>query len=121
MEQYINTIDKKINNDFKQDIWDIKQSIKQISQNEKDIAILLEKSESNTELLKSTKETLEAKMVTKDYLDNRKYKDWRLWLVVIGLISALVMPFVKDKLFNKTLIKNNTNAGTTHVSSNNKK
>lgn len=76
---------------LKSEIWELKANAKTIHQNEVDIATLIEKATNNTALLESYKKELEAKMVTKDYLNEKKYKDWRLWLIVIGLTASLVL------------------------------
>ncbi len=89
IEHITNSLEKKIDDDLKQEIWDLKTNIKKINQNETDIAVLIEKSESNTKLLESYKKELEAKMVTKQYLEDKKYKDWRIWMVGIGLLIAI--------------------------------
>lgn len=75
--------------DIKHEIWELKSNSKKINQSSVDIATLIQKSENNSILLQSFKNELEAKMVTKEYLENKKYKDWRLWLVVIGLVASL--------------------------------
>ncbi len=115
IEQSLQNLDNKVNNDIKQDIWEIKQNIKKITQNEKDIAVLIEKIKQAEILLSSTKETLEAKMVTKKDMDEKKYKDWRLWLAVLALAVSFIIPFA-NKFFSKD---NNTRKE--NVSSYNKK
>ena len=115
IEQSLRNLDNKVNNDIKQDIWEIKQNIKKITQNEKDIAVLIEKIKQAEILLSSTKETLEAKMVTKKDMDEKKYKDWRLWLAILALAVSFIMPFA-NKFFSKD---NNTRKE--NVSSYNKK
>ena len=75
--------------DIKNEIWELKANAKKINESSVDIATLIQKSKNTTELLHSFKNELEAKMVTKEYLEEKKYKDWRLWLVVIGLVASI--------------------------------
>jgi hypothetical protein len=49
-------------------------------------------------LLISFKNELEAKMVTKTELNDKKYKDWRLWLSILAIIISVGMNF--DKVLN---------------------
>ena len=105
IEHIIDSLEKKIDDDLKPEIWDLKTNIKKISQNEKDIAVLIEKSENNAKLLESYKKELEAKMVTKQYLEDKKYKDWRIWMVGIGLLVAIGFgAFNSYYIFNKNSI-----------------
>lgn len=86
----IKSLDKKIE-DLKGEIWELKSSKKHITQNEKDIAVLSQQVKGNSDLLESYKREVEAKMVTRRELDDKKYKDWRLWLGVIAFIGSLLL------------------------------
>lgn len=86
----IKSLDKKIE-DLKAEIWELKSSKKHITQNEKDIAVLSQQVKGNSDLLESYKREVEAKMVTRRELDDKKYKDWRLWLGVIAFIGSLLL------------------------------
>jgi tRNA/tmRNA/rRNA uracil-C5-methylase (TrmA/RlmC/RlmD family) len=97
LEQLNEGLNQKIDA-LKSEIWELKNHGKSISQAEKDIAVLSEQSIGNKDLLISFKNELEAKMVTKTELNDKKYKDWRLWLSILAIIIAVGMNF--DKVLN---------------------
>lgn len=92
---------EKTSEQIKEELFDLKANSKTIHHNEVDIAILIEKSESNTKLLESYKKELEAKMVTKDYLEDKKYKDWRLWLAGVAVIVSVGFSFYNSYQMTK--------------------
>jgi|GEM_PF-5707868 len=75
-------LDDKLKNEINNNIWELKQNIRDIKQkNEKDIAIF------NKEL-KSYKKELKIK-------EKKKYKDWKLWLSIIAISISLFNFFFK--------------------------
>lgn len=88
IDKDIQSLQEKID-DLKAEVWELKSSKKHITQNEKDIAVLSEQVKGNSTLMDSYKREIEAQMVTRKELDDKKYKDWRLWLGVVGVIIAI--------------------------------
>jgi len=140
LESTLKNIDKRVNDDLKQELWDIKQSIKSISQIEKDIIQLAEQTKSNANLQESNRQLIEAKMVTKEDLENiqdktqdKKYKSMGIKIsivaILISLLSSAAIGFFSYKKLE--IIMNNMpdikqeqsvikNTGNTHVPSNHK-
>ncbi|MDX4069150.1 hypothetical protein [Aliarcobacter skirrowii] len=111
IEKSISSLDDKIKSDVKKDIWELKQNIKNIAQNEKNIAVLTEQLKSFNIQLASQKKEIEAKMVTTKDLDDKKYKDWRLWISIIAIVISCFTLFVKPNL-NTQMEKSNVSANT---------
>ncbi|MBE3021890.1 hypothetical protein [Campylobacter sp. 7477a] len=96
LEQSLEYIKKDIEGS-KTEIWDIKKYQTNISQHDKDLAVLMEKIKNTEVLILSYKNEMETKMVTKKELDEKKYKSWGLWISIIALIASIVVPFVFNK------------------------
>ncbi len=111
IEKSIDSVDNKLKNDVKTDIWEIKQSVKNISQYEKDIAVLSEQFKSITKQLESYKKELEAKMITTKDLEDKKYKDWRLWLSIIAILIA-ILSFLYKQNTNTSMEKHDVPTNT---------
>lgn len=117
-----NKFDKEVQNlerkieDLKSEIWDLKSSKKHITQNEKDIAVLTEQVKGNSALLESYKREVEAKMVTRKELEEKKYKDWRIWLGIAGILIAIGLGAL-----NYFKIENSQKNGSENVLPNHKK
>jgi DNA repair exonuclease SbcCD ATPase subunit len=123
-EKDISHLDK-ISEQIKEDLFEFKANSKTIHQNEVDIAKLIEKAESNTKLLESYKKELEAKMVTKDYLETKKYKDVRLWLAGIAVLASIGFSLynsyqMSKKIENLQSQQKNTSGGKDVLSGNKK-
>lgn len=98
LEIIVLSMDKTIENNIKKEIWDIKQYIQRINQNEKDIAVLLQKLYGLEQMLISNKSELETKMATKEYVDEKKYKSLTLWISIIAIVASLspaIINFIK--------------------------
>ncbi|ALV24570.1 hypothetical protein CIG2463D_0997 [Campylobacter iguaniorum] len=98
LEIMVLNMDKTIENHIKREIWDIKQYIQKINQNEKDIAVLLQKLYGLEQILISNKSELEAKMATKEYVDEKKYKSLTLWISLIAIlisVATIIIDFIK--------------------------
>lgn len=111
----IKSLEDKIE-DLKSEIWDLKSSKKHITQNEKDIAVLSQQVKGNSELLESYKREVEAKMVTRKELEDKKYKDWRIWLGIAGILIAIGLGAL-----NYFKIENSQKNGSENVLPNHKK
>lgn len=111
IEKSINSLEQKIKDDIKSDIWELKQSSKNITQNEKNIAVIVEQFKGLNKQLDSYKKELEAKIVTHKDLEDKKYKDWRLWISIIAIALSIFTLFNNPNIvtFNK---KGNTNVST---------
>lgn len=115
IDKDIQSLQQKLD-DLKAEVWDLKGTKKHITQNEKDIAVLSEQVRGISTLMDSYKREIEAQMVTRKELDEKKYKDWRLWLGGIGLIAAIVIGAI-----NYFKIESNQNNGSENVLPNHKK
>lgn len=88
-EKSIEILEEKIDNDLKKEIWELKQNIKNIQQNEKNIAVLDEQFNTLGIKILGFKNEIEAKMVTHKDLNEKKYKDWRLWISIFAICISL--------------------------------
>lgn len=84
--------------ELKDEIWELKNYGKRLNKNEQDISILNERSISQEKVLNSVKNELEAKMVTRQQLDEIKYKKWRIGLAIVGLVIAFIAGMNFDKM-----------------------
>jgi len=89
IDKDIQSLQQKID-DLKSEVWDLKSSKKHITQNEKDITKLSEQVKGYSALMDSYKREIEAQMVTRKELEEKKYKDWRLWIAVVAFIGSMV-------------------------------
>ncbi|WP_172202041.1 hypothetical protein [Campylobacter sp. RM16188] len=97
LEQSLEYIKKDIDNN-KSELWDIKKYQLNIYQHDKDLAVLTEKIKNAEALMVSYKKEVEAKMVTKKELDDKKHKSWERWISIAALIVsvvAIIMQYTK--------------------------